>query len=99
MESNLDILFVDTELPSVDVSLSIDTPDKTDVGYHDVPEIAENQILAEGAADLEDHPQLEPFLETLHKLKNEFHQKVVDASQDYELSGFAKVLFSIRKKV
>ena len=99
MSTELDIHLTNTELPSTDIELSSEVDEESaDVTYDDVPEVAENQILAEGVSDLKDHPQLEPLLETLHQLKNEFHQKVAEASKDSDLSGFVKVLFSIREK-
>jgi len=100
MNNELDILLSDIELPSVDIELAAEkpSPETSEVKFSDVPETAGNQILAEGAADFKDHPQLEPFLKSLNDLQAEFYQKVKEASQEYELCGFAKVLFSIRKK-
>jgi len=97
---NLELVLDDMELPSIDLGISTSVSEEEatgDVKFDSIPEILENQILAEGAAELNDHPQLENFLEVLNDLKNEFHQNVKDASHDFELNGFVKVLFSTRE--
>lgn len=100
MKSESDLLLNDIELPSIDIDLSVDaeSANEPEDTFSTVPEIGENQILAEGAGNLQGHPHLEPLMEKLLSLQNEMIQKVNDASADFELSGFVKVLFAISKK-
>lgn len=93
--------------PSVDIDVAkppeqsdLDTVDYdlSKISYEEVVETAPNQMLVEGVAELTDHPQLESFLRVLHHLKNDFVLKVAGLSEEFELRGSVKVLFTVSKK-
>ena len=86
--------------PGVDLELDDQGKNKVDnaVTFSDVPDVGENQLLVEGAAQLQDHPDLKKLVGDLVRLQNELLSKVKEVSKSYKLESFAKVLFSVREK-
>jgi hypothetical protein len=99
-EIDIDVALSSVEFPSIEIDV-INPPESPVVDpetYSDVVETGMDQMLVEGVTELKDHPQLESFLENLNDLKNDFLLKILKASEKFELTGSAKVLFSIKRK-
>lgn len=90
-ELNVDTTLAEPENSTVEY-------DTKNVKYEDVAETDSNQLLVEGVTELEDHPQLETFLRSLNDLKNDFILKVGGLSNNFELNGSVKLLFTVSKK-
>lgn len=99
MKNDFEAVLGGLELPETEIDVARSKEQVVDpVSFEDVIDTEENQMLVEGVAELEDHPNLETFLRQLNDLKNDFVFKVKGISKEFELHGSVKVLFSISRE-